>query len=229
MAQASVPEETGANAVASFTDDARVLPEPFLDWQIEERRALFSALERGEAPRVFAAHLPVVSTLGPGFFPIHAATKGAGLTPTDGDIPWLLREIESCLAFCEGRPWPATLSHRISVARLLYDDPSRIDPRRLGLIEIFRGQTYRNLLRDRRATLLFSGAGPRYPSFQVNCEAEIIGPDDQRFRFVSGMRQLFERDRFHIQQPDYPLGYLMWVRTVIEKTPRQRRKEPSPE
>lgn len=226
MAPASVPE-TRARVASSFAADARVLPEAFLDWQIEERRALFSALERGEMPRVFAAHLPVVSTLGPGFFPIHSATKGAGLTPADEDIPWLLSEIESCLAFCEGSPWPATLSRRIAVARLLYDEPSRIDPRRFGLIEIFRGQTYRNLLGDRRATLLFSGAGPHYPSFQVGCEAEIIEMNDQRFRFVFGMRQLFERDRFHIRQPDYPLGYLMWVREVIEKTPHQLRKESS--
>lgn len=219
---------SGAPAIApAIAEKAQELPKAFLDWQLEERRTLFSALERGETPRVFAAHLPVVSTLGPGSFPIHSATKGAGLTARDADIPQILRDIESCLALCERRPWAETLSHRIAVARRLYDQPERIDPRRLGLIEIFRGQTHRNLLADPRATLLFTGPGPRYPSFQVNCEAEIIGPDDPRFGFVLGMRQLFERDRFHIQQPDYPLGYLMWVREVIEKTPRQLWREPS--
>lgn len=207
--------------VPPFAEQARALPGAFLEWQLGERRALFSALETGVAPRSFAAHLPVVSTLGPGAFPIHSATKGAGLTPWDEDLLWLVREIDACLEHCRGRPPKETLGRRLATARMLYGEPALIDPHRLGLIEIFRGQTYRNLLADSRATLLFTGAGPRYSSFQVNCVAELIGPADLRFRFIRGMRLLFERDGFHIEQPEYPLGYLMWVREVIEKTPRQ--------
>lgn len=196
------------------------LPQAFLDWQVAERRELFASIERGEMPRSFAAHLPVLSTLGQGAFPVHSATKGAGLTPRDDLLPGLLREIDQCLAYCEERPWPETLGRRVACARLLYDHAERIDPRRLGLIEIFRGQTYRNLLRDPRVTLLFTGPGPRYPSFQINGIAEVVEPDDARFRFVRAMRLLFERDRFHIQQPGFSVGYVVWVHEVIEKTPR---------
>jgi hypothetical protein len=200
---------------------AQELPAAFVDWQVAERRAIFAALERGELPRSFAAHLPVVSTLDPGPFPIHSATKGAGLTPKDADLPQLVGAIEDCLASSAALPWPETLARRIEVARLLYDHPEHIDRRRFGLIEIFRGQTYRNILRDPRVTLLFTGPGPQYLSYQVHGVAEVVGLDDARFRFILGMRHLFERDRFHIQQPDYAVGYLLWVHEVIEKTPRQ--------
>lgn len=213
-------ERTIATAELLPEDGARELPQVFIDWQVAERRELFAALDRGDVPRSFAAHLPVVSTLGPGAFPIHSATKGAGLTPRDDLLPELVREIDRCLASCEGRPWPETLGRRIATARLLYDYPERIDPRRLGLIEIFRGQTYRNALREPRVTLLFTGPGPRYPSFQVNGIAEIVEHDDLRFRFVRGMRLLFERDRFHIQQPGFSVGYLVWVHEIADKTPR---------
>lgn len=200
--------------------DARELPASFIDWQIAERRQVFAALERGELPRSFAAHLPVVSTIGGGPFPVHSATKGAGLTPKDAELPQLIGAIEDCLALCAARPWPATLGRRIALARLLYDHPEHIDRRRLGLIEIFRGQTYHNILDDPRVTLLFTGPGPHYLSYQVNALATVVAADDPCFRFILGMRQLFERDRFHIQQPAYPTGYLLWVHAVIEKTPR---------
>ncbi len=189
-------------------------------WQLDGRREIFEALERGESPKSFASHLPAVSTLGSGPFPIHSANKGTGLTPRDSELPRILAAVKECLEWCEDRPWQETEARRIAAARLLYDDPDAIDTRRFGLIEIFRGQTFRNLQAGSKAALLFTGGPPEWLSYQVNCAAEIIGPDDARFQFVLAMRQLFERDRFHIQQPDYPIGYLFWVHEVIEKTPR---------
>lgn len=202
------------------SEGAQPLPDAFLQWVLTERRGVFSAFERGEMPASFASHLPVVNTIGTGDFPIHSATKGAGLTARDEEIPALLHAIDDCLAACEGHPWSATMGRRIQVAHELYARPDRIDPRRFGLIEIFRGNTYHNVLRDPRVTLLFTGPWPHYRSYQVNCVAEVVEGDDPRFRAILGMRQLFERDRFHIQQPLYPLGYLLWVHEVIDKSPR---------
>lgn len=199
---------------------AQPLPDEFIQWVLAERQQAFSAFERGEMPATFASHLPVVSSIGTGDFPIHSATKGAGLTARDEEIHRLLREIDDCLASCEGRPWSETMGQRIQVARELYDRQDRIDPRRLGLIEIFRGNTYHNVLRNPRVALLFTGPWPRYRSYQINCVAEVVQGDDPRFRAILGMRQLFEHDRFHIQQPMYPLGYLLWVHEVIDKSPR---------
>lgn len=205
--------------IATPEDGAQPLPEKFLDWQLSARAHLFEALERQEMPRSFSAHLPAVSTLGSGSFPIHMANKGVGMLPKDELIPDLLREIDDCMEWAAQRSWNESQARRIATARLLYDHADRVDPRRFGLIEIFRGSTFENLQRNPQATLLFTGDAPKWLSFQVNCVAEIIEPGDPRFEFIVGMRLLFESDRFHVQQLKYPMGYVFWVHEVIEKTP----------
>lgn len=216
MRQNNLAEELRLNPEES----AEALPEAFLDWQLDGRREIFGALERGEFPTTFACHLPAVSTLGTGAFPIHCANKGVGLLPTAEALPGLLQEIHDCMQWADGRDWRESQARRIATARALYDHRDRVDPRCFGLIEIFRGQTFRNIERCPQATLLFTGIAPGWRSYQVNCVAEVVRPDDMRFQYILGMRELFERDRFHVQQPDYPLGYILWVNEVIEKTPR---------
>jgi hypothetical protein len=198
---------------------AQELPSEFIDWQLRERAMLFESLESGEFPRSFAAHLPSVSTMGSGAFPIHCCNKGVGMTPKDELIPELVREIKDTLKWCESRSWKESQARRIEVARLLYDHREKVDERRFGLIEIFRGQTFANLANNPCASLLFTDVAPNWLSYQVNVVAEVVEADDPRFQLILGMRLLFESDRFHIQQLEYPLGYLFWVHEVIEKTP----------
>ncbi|MBI4612349.1 MAG: hypothetical protein HY720_01940 [Planctomycetes bacterium] len=201
------------------------MPGVFVLWQCDERRAIYEALERGETPRTSAGHLPVVSTLnGAGAsFPIHSATKGVGLLPSAEYLAPLVARVEACLDRCQGRSPQETRAERIAVARSLYDNPEWIDRGALGSIEIFRGCLCRNLVADPRATLLFTGPWPKYPSYQFNCEVEFVGPRDAAFRFIRGMRLLFESEKFHIQQPDYPFGYVFHIREVFDKTPRKLR------
>jgi len=201
------------------------LPQEFLEWQCEERRSLFDTLVQGRCPRFMASHLPVLSSLNePGApFPIRSSTKGVGLLPRPEFLLEHVQEIHATLVRCREISSHESLNERIGTARSLYERPERIDPGTLGSIEIFRGQTYHNLCRDPRATLLFTGSAPRYLSFQVNCTVEILGLEDLRFQFIRGMRFLFEPEQFHIRQPDYPLGYLFRVQEVFEKTPRMGR------
>ncbi len=114
----------------------------------------------------------------------------------------------------------ASRSERIAAALSLYNRPERVDTSVFGGIEIFCGQTHQNLLADPRAALLFTGFGPQYLSYQFNCQVEILEPDDGRFEFLLGMRLLFEMERFHIQQPQYSLGYVFHIREIFDKTPR---------
>ncbi len=199
------------------------MPAVFLDWQCDARRDMFEALVRGEHPRFLSAHLPVVSTLNaPGAtFPIHSTTKGVGLLPKRDHLAEHVAEISDCLARSANRSKRQTLGERVQTALSLYERQERIDAGVFGGIEIFGGQTYTNLLRDPRVTLLFTGLAPRYPSYQFNCVTEIVELDDLRFQFLRGMRLLFELESFHIQQPDYALGYLFHIQEVYDKTPRQ--------
>ena len=197
------------------------MPHEFLEWQCEERKAMFAALQRGEMPRFLASHLPVVSTLNGrhGAFPIHSSTKGVGLFPAECHLAEQNAEIADCLERCCRKDPSESLGDRIEVALSLYGRPERMDTGTFGGIEIFRGQTYQNLLEDPRASLLFTGFGPQYMSYQFNCDVELVEPEDPRFLFLRGMRLLFDMERFHIRQPEYPLGYVYRIREVFDKTP----------
>ena len=198
------------------------MPAVFLEWQCQERQAMFAALRRGEMPRFLASHLPVVSTLNsePAAFPIHSSTKGVGLFPKEEHLTEHVDEINGCLERSQHKHPPDSLGERIEVTLSLYNRPERIDQGVFGGIEIFRGQSHRNLLADARAALLFTGFGPQYVSYQFNCDVELIESPDPRFQFLRGMRLLFEQERFHIQQPEHTLGYVFHIREVFDKTPR---------
>ncbi|MCH8851444.1 MAG: hypothetical protein IID41_02205 [Planctomycetes bacterium] len=206
------------------------MPPVFLEWQCEERRAMFAALRRGEMPRFLASHLPAVSTLNSrqGAFPIHSSTKGVGLLPKECHLAEHVTEITDCLARGQDEDHSKSLTERIEATLSLYDRPARIDTGVFGGIEIFRRQTYDNLLADPRAALLFTGFGPQYLSFQFNCDVEVVEPGDPRFDFLRGMRLLFEQERFHIQQPEHSLGYVFHIREVLDKTPRALAEPPEP-
>ena len=202
-----------------FVAQAQPLPEAFIRWQIEARRAMYDAIAAGKHPRRHPAHLPVMITFQEGEFPVRVATKGAGLTPRDEVLPRYIDLLEETLARCEGRPWEETLPERVAAVQALLEHPEDIDPHRLGFLEIFRGGTYRNLQQDPRVVLHYTGDGPDYLSFQINGYAEILAPDDPRYRYIALARRIFEAAPFHLRQPGYAAGYLVWVQEVLDKTP----------
>jgi nucleotide-binding universal stress UspA family protein len=221
MSEINIHEKVQTQATFPDFDSLAIqLPKEFIEWQMSARRGAYANVAKGKRPARFSAHLPVVITLKHAAeFITHAATKGTGFTPKGDYLDYYISLFDSCLERCQGRPWKETLGDRIAVAREFYENPDHIDFRRLGLLEIFQGQTYKNLMEDSRITLHYTGEGPDYPSFQINALAQIVGPEDKSFQFIYLARQLFEHDRFHIHQPNYPLGYLVWVQEVFDKSP----------
>jgi len=204
------------------------LPDAFIRWQLETRRATYDAIRAGRHPRRHTAHLPVMITFQDnGDFPVRVATKGAGFTPRDDALDRYIALLEGALARCEGRPWEETLPERVAAVQLLLDHPADIDPRRLGFLEIFAGGTYRNLQHDSRVALHYTGEGPDYPSFQINGHAEILDREDPRYRYIALTRRIFEGAPFHIPQTGYAAGYLVWVQETLDKTPRPLKHLPT--
>ncbi len=217
-----IPVPTAAPAVVAPTESsgAVTLPEAFIQWQLDVRRGVFDRIRKRDPIAFVAAHLPMLSTLNAeGAFPIHASTKGVGFFPLVAHRDAYLTAIADCLERVKGCPADETAEQRVAVARDFYTQREHIDWSAFGLLEIFKGQTWRNLAADPRVTLLFTGTGPTYTSYQVNCTAEIVGPEDSRFQFLHGMRQLFEYERFHLHQPSYTAAYILHVREVFDKTP----------
>ncbi len=212
---------TTASGCSSYA--VREMPEDLFSWQLSSRRAIFDSVARGTRPTDFHAHLPVVATFNEELdFPVHTATKATGLLPKNEHLQEYIMAACACLDDAREKPWEESQEARIAVAKRLYENPEHIDRRMFGLVEIFQGQTYRNLALNPLMAVQYTSAGPEYLSYQLNGVVEMAGPDDPRFEFLHLMRMLFEYDSFYVQQPSYPSGYVFWICEIFEKSPRKR-------
>jgi hypothetical protein len=207
--------------------DILELPEQFVRWQLDYKRRVYDAIEKNEYVAFNAGHLPVVGTWDDEKLVPNLANKGVGFTPKDEHIPHYLKVVEDAVEKIQGLPPHAvdeTRALRIGAAREFYAHPEHIDWRRLGLLEIFEGETYRNLTRRPFASVLWTGQSPVFVSFQVDCAVEVIPTDDPRYRFSWAMRRLFEYEPFHVVQTMFPYAYTFWVTGWHDKTPKRRFK-----
>jgi hypothetical protein len=207
------------------------IPPRFLDWLVLSRRQLLDDLAQGRQVRFFSAHLPVASTwTQDGFFPVNLTIKGIGLVPREPLLTGFIDRFEEAFEFSQEAGWGESFPRRAEALRSLYADPAHFDAGRLGGLEIFEGRTLENLRALPRISLHYMGMLPRperlgYLSFQVNGEVDICLPGDPYFRFLLAARRLFEFDRFHLPQHDYPLAYVIRVSEVLDKSPFIREKE----
>lgn len=199
-----------------------------MEWLVESRRTFLKRVLRGEPLTYFSAHLPVVATWSEGGeFPVNLTAKGIGLIPREDLLEEFTRLFEETIDRVRGRPWAETLSERVEVLFSLYSDVDNFDPSLLGGLEIFGGRTLENIRRNGKAVILYAGLKEergrvKYISFQVNASVEMVRGDDPRYRFLLLARKLFEFDRFHLYQPDYPFGYIFKVEEVWDKSPWSR-------
>jgi hypothetical protein len=201
------------------------LPQAFLEWQSRARLEMFDLLRKqgAQAVRMQPAHLPVLATVGDGPFAINLTTRGIGLLPRPELLErftWLFQET---LREVADLGWEESLERRLAAVQALYADVTRLEPSILGGLEIFEGQTLRNLRQNPLASLLYTGQAPRYPSYQFNGVVCLVGEADPSYRFLLAARELFARDPFHVHQIHYPWGYLFYVVEARDKTPYPRR------
>lgn len=207
--------------------EIKELPEKFVKWQLEYKHSVYDAIERNEYVAFNAGHLPVVGTWDESGLVPNLANKGVGFTPKDEYLEHYLELVEAAVDGIQALPNDAvneTRQLRITTARELYSHPEHVDWKRLGLLEIFEGDTFRNLSRHPLASLLWTGNSPVFLSFQVNCVVEIIPPEHPRYRFSWAMRRLFEYEPFHVVQTMFPYAYTFWVYGWVDKTPKRRFK-----
>lgn len=207
------------------THELQALPERFVRWQLEYKHGIYDAIEKEEYIAFNAGHLPVVGTWERGALVPNLANKGVGFTPKDEHLEHYLAKVEAAVAEIERYPAHAvaeTRHLRVGVARELYSNPDHLDWRRLQLLEIFEGTTYKHLTKNPVASVLWTGTSPAFVSFQVDCLCEIIDTDDPRYRFAWAMRRLFEFEPFHVVQTIFPYAYCFWVIGTKEKTPKRR-------
>ena len=198
----------------------QALPEKFVEWIEQGRRAMYGKILGQGSPGFFASHLPMVATWNKGAsFPFNCSNKGVGFLPKREYLAEYVELFRNTLERTRGRPWQESLRERVEAVSRFYFDREKVDYRALSTLEIFEKGTYRNLSRTPLAAVHYTGNGPDYISFQVNCAVEIIKPDDPRHEFVHLARVMFEYDSFHISQTNFPYAYVLWISEVLDKTP----------
>lgn len=218
MARVTVGSETEILQV-------RELPSDFIEWQLSNKALTYDAIERNEPIAFDPGHLPVIGTWSGGKNFPNLANKGIGFSPRDEFMDRYLDLLERAVQEIQAFPPEAideTRSIRTAAARELYSHPEHIDWRRMVLLEIFEGNTMRNLRKHPFATVLWTGNAPTYTSLEANCLVEIIAVEDSRYRFAWAMRRLFEYESFHVVQTVFPYAYCFWVHDCKDKTPRRR-------
>jgi hypothetical protein len=210
--------------------ETKALPRHLLEWLAASRIKFLNDIRDGKPLRYFAAHLPVVSTWTKGgaeSFPVNMTVKGIGLIPRMEIIERWRDTFEGVLAQGKGLPWEESLARRVDAINALYGDIDNFDPTLMGGLEIFEGTAFRNLSENPCASLLYTGMehgreGMKYISFQVNGTVEILGKKNPCYAYLLAARRLFEFDKFHLFQPDYPYGYLINVVEAKDKSPWSR-------
>ncbi len=201
------------------------LPDLFIKWQSEARLKMFDMMkEKGAtAMKMQPAHIAVMATQSDGAFPINLSSKGLGLLPKPEKLDTFTTLFEKAKKDTENRPPQETLPVRAKVMQVFYANLDNFDRRALGGLEIFEGQTSRNLQKNPRAALLYTGEAPKYPSYQFNGFVVRVDPGTPYYRFLLAARELFALDAFHIHQVKYPYGYLFYLVEAKDKTPFPRR------
>jgi hypothetical protein len=201
------------------------LPEIFLKWQSKARIDILNILKEKSAKEIKTqpAHLPVLATLGEEPFCINLATRGMGLLPKKEKLEKFTNSFRETINKYKSKPGNESLSERMKVAIQFYGDLENFNVKLLGGLEIFEGQTYKNLQKYPLASLLFTGEAPEFLSFQLNGILEFIQKGNQYYEFLIAARELFAFDSFHIPQIKYQYGYLFYTVEIKQKTPFTRK------
>lgn len=221
------------NGVLNHRLTLNVIPPKFLKWLVSSRVRFLDNLLKGQSIRLFSAHLPTMVTWDKGEdFPVNMTVKGIGLIPKEKYIQGYTNLFEETAQNSLSADWDDSLSKRIGANKKLYNNLNHFEPSLLGGLEIFEGKAFQNMKENPYVSLLYVGMvhnsnGMEYISFQVNGEVEIINKNNPYYKFLLSSRKLFEFDKFHLYQPDYPFGYLIRVIEVRDKSPWTRKNTAS--
>jgi len=201
------------------------LPGTFLIWQSKARIGMFEMMEDygGESVRMAPVHLPVLASLDEGVFPVNLTTRGIGVLPKEEYLTEFTEKFQNAKVLVDRSEYGKSLTERVSHAREFYKNPDLFNPYILGGLEIFEGQTSKNLTKNPIASLLYTGEAPKFPSYQLNGIIEFVKPKHPSYEFLLAARELFAFDHFHVTQHSYPYGYLFHVTEVKDKTPFTRK------
>ncbi|MFX1445781.1 MAG: hypothetical protein ACFFHV_20385 [Promethearchaeota archaeon] len=205
----------------------KALPETFLVWQIGARLHLLESIKKNgvESIKTQPAHLPVLASLGSAPFYVNLSTRGIGLLPKKDKIQKFIELFNSTREKFKNKPWRESITERMEILMILYNNVDNFNKFLLGGLEIFGGETQKNLKNYPLSSLLYTGESPKFVSFQFNGLITFIRENNLYYQFLLAVRELFAHDNFHVPQLHYLYGYLFYPVEIKEKTPFSRKEE----
>lgn len=228
----------------------RELSADFVSWNLGQRvfvlhkmlEAVGSTEPSKKSGGGFGSHLPVYITHNPQdkLFPVNAANKGTGFIAKEEYLDYYIDKFQTVYKQTETKEdaiadeKAEAIRTRIRTILEFYENTGKIDLRCLAGLEIWQGNTSKNILLDPRVSLHFLGMPPpgqpmRYLQWQVNCIWEKIDQSDKRFTFGVALRQLtmghvgksFVPGHIPSEQTPirgkHPFGWNLWVIETIDK------------
>ncbi|MCS7175228.1 hypothetical protein [Pseudothermotoga sp.] len=197
------------------------MDEAFFNWQIQTRTKslkIFLGLEKG-VPN-FSPHTVVMSTFSKeGEFPINSCIKGLGLVPKQEYLEELANKAINLIEMARQKGVNETFKERVQFLLDLYEKPEIFDRRILSSIEMFYKNSYRNVLKDPRATLLFYDQMSGY-SVMFNVVVELVPRGDTFYKYVTAVHDLFHVPKDpNVKIDRYEYVYRFWPIEAYDKTP----------
>lgn len=154
-------------------------------------------------------------------FPINTSIKRLRLTLVDEAIEDRINDLEGRFLALQGRSFRDTVDERVELYRGLHLDDSKLDPFRLGAVEMYGSATYANIKRDPRVSLSISWSVPdkiEQRGLQINCIAEIVPPGDPFYKYMRILLAPFGGRYLYTGKTEYPCAYKLWVSEVKDKS-----------
>ena len=197
------------------------LDETFFNWQIQTRAKslkIFLGLEKN-VPN-FSPHTVVMSTFSDEEeFPINSCIKGLGLVPKEEHLARLTSKAMELIDLAKQKGVNETFRERVNFLLELYENPDIFDRTVLSSIEMFYKRSYKNVLKDPRATLLFYDQMSGY-SVMFNVVVELVPRGSDFYRYVTAVHDLFHVPRDPSVRTDrYEYVYRFWPVEAYDKTP----------
>lgn len=197
------------------------LDETFFNWQIQTRAKslkIFLGSEKG-VPN-FSPHTVVMSTFSEeNEFPINSCIKGLGLVPKQEHLETLADKAMNLIELARQKGVNETFKERVQFLLDLYERPEIFDRSVLSSIEMFYKNSYRNVLKDPRATLLFYDQMSGY-SVMFNVVVELVPRGNAFYKYVTAVHDLFHVPRDPSVKIDrYEYVYRFWPIEAYDKTP----------
>lgn len=194
----------------------KTIPEQFIRWAYIERGEIVKRYSRGELSEKellneFLRHTPVLVTHGPAG--LNASIKGVGLIPKPEHLETTLETYLDHI----NRGWHKEYTKKgleILQKTLYNKNYEKIDPTKLGMLEMAKKHTWQNLRSDPRATILFYQ--PPTTSYELRGHVEIHEEGSIYHKLVNAQHDVYHKPNPE-QWPNRP-AYIFTIQEIYNNS-----------